>query len=99
MGRRGHARVRLGRHFLRRAAEAGGQDVSRGCECSPPPPLHVNAPRPRSELANNGLTGVLPESLGTLTAATSINLRGNSIGGTLPGTIGGITGLEALVPR
>ena len=48
------------------------------------------------DLSGNGLSGDLPEEIGTLTALMELDLSENSINGPLPAEIGSLTNLEEL---
>ena len=48
------------------------------------------------DVSGNGLTGGLPEEMGTLTALTELDLSDNRLSGPLPGEIGSLTKLEEL---
>lgn len=47
-------------------------------------------------LTNNNLTGILPASLGNLTALTKLNLQYNSIASSIPFSVGNLTSLTYL---
>ena len=45
---------------------------------------------------NVGLSGLIPESIGTLTELTEISLKGNNLSGEIPSEIGALTNLNYL---
>ncbi len=47
-------------------------------------------------LADNNLSGTLPDEIGDLTGLVTLDVQGNQIGGTIPETIGSLTGFSSL---
>eukprot|EP00658_Telonema_sp_P-2_P077502 TRINITY_DN7027_c0_g2_i7.p1 TRINITY_DN7027_c0_g2~~TRINITY_DN7027_c0_g2_i7.p1 ORF type:complete len:192 (-),score=22.10 TRINITY_DN7027_c0_g2_i7:160-735(-) len=48
------------------------------------------------DLANNGLSGTVPDSLGSLAALQSLDLDSNSLSGTVPDSLGSLAALQSL---
>ena len=48
------------------------------------------------DLAQNGLTGPIPETLGTLSSLEVLRLRDNTLTGTIPGALSSLSNLESL---
>jgi len=58
----------------------------------------TDSPAPSSEidLSNNGLSGPLPSSLGSLTTLTALRLGGNGITGSIPESLSSLASLSTL---